>query len=78
MFPLKDVVDYLAARRMMQGLNPDDIALTLVRMERRLRRLEATVGKKGSFATDPRSDARATAKLLADNLDSLKSYIGIS
>jgi len=77
-FSLESVVNYLAARRMMQGLTPDDVALTLVRMERRLRKLEAAVSKnkKGAVREVVR-DSVNVAERLSRELDSLRSYIGL-
>lgn len=77
-FSLESVVNYLAARRMMQGLTPDDVALTLVRMERRLRKLEAAVSKnkKGAVKEVVR-DSVNVAERLSQELDSLRSYIGL-
>jgi hypothetical protein len=75
MFTLQSVADYLAARRMMNGLTPDNIAMTLARMETRLRRVESVLRRRneGSLIGEPLSDPQ----LLVKDLDRLKNCLGI-
>lgn len=75
-YTLQSIVDYLAAQRMLNGLTVDDIALTLVRMENRLRRVEATLRRRKD--NDLLLGEEPGSRLLTRDLERLKSSLGLS
>lgn len=71
---LESVVDLLAARKMLRGMDTNDFALVIVQMERRLRKLEYLAKRRsGIEPADPAGDVPMSlaSRLLAE-IESLK------
>jgi hypothetical protein len=73
---MESVVDYQSAKRMLNGMHVDDIALSLVRIEKRLRQLEYKLDRRTgeiSIGHGAVEHVSMASKLLAE-IESLKHH----